>query len=132
MEFRPLKRVFTISIPTGANDGEINFPTSLPIEDRCIYGVIGHLNDTNNTRKDINGVSLVSSTASVFVRLEGTESSDSNVLFTPLEALSVAGKNYPYVPINIGKILTANCKIRIGGFAVADANKVVMLTFLTD
>ena len=132
MEFRAIKRSFTISINVGTEGGEVSFPTTLPFDGRNVYGVIGHLNNADNSRTDIVGQRLINKEASVYVRLEGSEPCDTNLLFLPLENLSIEGKNIPYLPLAIGKLLASSCKIKLGQFVAGYANKVVMLTFITD
>ena len=130
--YRNIERMYTVNIDV-SSDGDVKFPDKLPFDGRCVYGIIAHLNNSTNTRKNVNGTPLVDYDSSVFVRLEGTEKQESQLQYTPLEALSIQGKNIPYIPIKLGKLDNQSCAVRVAGYLTGkDGNKSVMLSFITE
>ena len=125
-----IKRTFTVSIPVTGSTSQ--FPNTLAFDGRNVYGIIGHRNKENN-RKNVTQKELLHNEANAFVTLEGVERCETSLLQFPLDGLFLEFKPFVYVPLSIGVLNKANCKIEIGNYNEArDAGKVVMLTFITD
>jgi hypothetical protein len=122
---------YTVSVAiTGKNTP---FLDTIVVKDFKIVGIIAHLNNEADTRRDVVGKKLVRRNSSTFLRLEGVDTCDNKFLNIPLESFATEGKHYPFVEVDISRLLTSNCEVIVADFnETTDENRVVQLTFFTE